>query len=80
MTRYAEFCAGPPARAHANTGSAAAIPGYLGNSDCLRDGARLVERAYARQSVRDHEALVEAIESQRARRSPMSCNRSREPK
>jgi uncharacterized protein (DUF2252 family) len=65
MTRYAEFCGMALARAHANTGSAAAITGYLGDSDKVDRSFGQFGLAYAEQTVRDHKALVEAIDTQR---------------
>jgi uncharacterized protein (DUF2252 family) len=61
MTRYAEFCGLALARAHANTGDAAAIAGYLGNSDKADKSFAQFGEAYADQTERDHQALVEAI-------------------
>ncbi|HTH07100.1 MAG TPA: DUF2252 domain-containing protein [Ilumatobacteraceae bacterium] len=65
LTRYAGYCGLALARAHANTGSAAAIAGYLGNSDKFDEALGQFGLAYARQTVRDHAALVEAIDSGR---------------
>jgi uncharacterized protein (DUF2252 family) len=65
MTRYAEFCGLALARAHANTGSAAAITGYLGDSDEFDKSIGRFALAYAEQTVRDHQALVEAIDTKR---------------
>jgi uncharacterized protein (DUF2252 family) len=65
MTRYAEFCSIALARAHANTGSAAAITGYLGNSDSFDTSLGRFALAYAKQTIRDHKALIEAIDTER---------------
>ncbi len=65
MERYAEFCGLALARAHANTGSAASIAGYLGAGSKGDDAFARFGVAYADQSERDHRALVEAIESDR---------------
>jgi Uncharacterized protein conserved in bacteria (DUF2252) len=64
MTRYAEYCGMALARAHANTGSASAITGYLGDSDTVDRSLGQFGLAYAEQTVRDHEALVEAIDKE----------------
>jgi uncharacterized protein (DUF2252 family) len=61
LTRYAEFCGIALARAHANTGSAAAIAGYLGRSDKSDRSFARFGVAYADQTERDHRSLVEAI-------------------
>ena len=65
MTRYARFCGIALARAHANTGSAAAITGYLGDSDEFDKSLGRFALAYAKQTVRDHKALLKAIETER---------------
>jgi uncharacterized protein (DUF2252 family) len=65
MARYAEFCGIALARAHGNTGSAAAITGYLGDSDDFDRSLGRFAVAYAEQTVRDHQALVEAIDTER---------------
>ena len=65
VTRYAEFCGLALARAHANTGSAANIAGYLGNSDKVDRAFAQFGAAYADQTERDHGTLVEAIDGGR---------------
>ncbi|MGB3714389.1 MAG: DUF2252 family protein [Candidatus Promineifilaceae bacterium] len=51
------------ARAQARTGDAAAISGYLGKGKSLGKAIADFAVAYADQTERDHQALVEAIES-----------------
>jgi uncharacterized protein (DUF2252 family) len=65
LTHYGALCARALARAHARTGDAAAIAGYLG-------GGRAFDRAiagfaanYAAANERDHAALLDAIASGR---------------
>ena len=65
FNRYAKFCGLALARAHANTGSAGAIAGYLGTSPKSDNAFAQFGVAYADQTVRDHRALVEAIDSGR---------------
>jgi uncharacterized protein (DUF2252 family) len=65
MTSYASFCGLALARAHANTGSAAAIAGYLGTGSKADDAFAEFGRRYADQTELDHRALVEAIDSGR---------------
>jgi hypothetical protein len=61
MTLYAQVCGWTLARAHARSGDAAAIAGYLGSSDTFdRAMARFAE-AYADQNERDHHALQQAV-------------------
>jgi len=62
---YAGFCGLALARAHANTGSAAAIAGYLGTGNKADNAFAQFGLAYADQSVRDHLALLEAVDSGR---------------
>ena len=62
---YGEYCGRALARAHANTGSAAAIAGYLGNSSKADRAFANFAVAYADQSELDHRVLVEAIDSGR---------------
>jgi uncharacterized protein (DUF2252 family) len=60
LATYARYCAIALARAHARSGSASAIAGYLGKTD---DFDRAVERfavAYAEQNGRDYQALLQA--------------------
>lgn len=65
LERYADFCGMTLARAHAKSGDAATITGYLGKSDvfdlALGDFALL----YADQTERDHEQLLKAARSGR---------------
>ena len=65
FTNYAKYCGLALARAHANTGSAAAIAGYLGTSSKVDKAFAQFGVAYADQTEHDHRALVEAIDSGR---------------
>jgi uncharacterized protein (DUF2252 family) len=58
---YARLCAWTLARAHARSGNAAAIAGYLGSGDRFDRATAVFAAEYARQNARDYEALVEAI-------------------
>ena len=49
------------ARAHAKSGDAAMISGYLGNSSRFDDAVSNFAMAYADQNERDYQALLEAI-------------------
>jgi hypothetical protein len=62
---YARYCGLALARAHANTGSASAIAGYLGTSGKVDKAMAQFGVAYADQTELDHRALVEAIDSGR---------------
>lgn len=62
---YAHYCGWAVARAHAKTGDAAMISGYLGRSDAFDEALRRFAHRYADQTERDHAALVKAIRSGR---------------
>jgi uncharacterized protein (DUF2252 family) len=62
---YLRVCAFCLARAHARTGDAAAISGYIGKGKTLAEAIADFATAYAVQTEQDHGALVEAIESGR---------------
>src|SRR4051812_18392716 len=58
---YAELCGGTLARAHARSGDAAAISGYLGKGDVFGNALGRFATSYADQNAFDHAALVQAI-------------------
>jgi uncharacterized protein (DUF2252 family) len=62
---YLRVCSACLARAHARTGDAGSISGYLGSSDVFDKAIGKFAMAYADQTLSDHQALVEAIESGR---------------
>ena len=65
LERYAAFCGMTLARAHAKSGDAATIAGYLGKSDTFDQAMGEFALKYADQTVRDHAALVAAVRDQR---------------
>ena len=65
FTAYGEFCGRALARAHSNTGSGAAIAGYLSNGGKADRAFADFAIAYADQTILDHRVLVEAIHSGR---------------
>jgi len=65
LMTYLRVCSVCLARAHARTGNAAAISGYLGRSDVFDRAVSKFAAAYADQTLRDHQALVDAVESGR---------------
>jgi hypothetical protein len=67
---YAQLCGGTLARAHARSGDAAAISGYLGKGDVFGRALGRFATAYADQNARDHEALVAAIADGRIEAAP----------
>jgi len=58
---YLELCGWTLARAHARTGRATVIGGYLGTSEVFDDAISSFARSYADQTERDHALLVEAV-------------------
>ena len=58
---YAELCGLTLARAHARSGDAAAIAGYLGNGNKFAQALARFATTYADQNDRDHAALQQAI-------------------
>jgi len=64
---YAEVCGLTLARAHAKSGDAATISGYLGKSDAFDQAIGKFALAYADQNERDHAALVAAVKAGRVK-------------
>ncbi len=65
LVRFVELCAWALARAHARSGQAALISGYLGDSDKFDRALAQFALAYAEQTEQDHAALTAAIQSGR---------------
>jgi hypothetical protein len=61
MELYARWCGKALALAHARSGSAAMLSGYLGKSDALDRALAAFARAYADQNEQDHAALERAV-------------------
>jgi uncharacterized protein (DUF2252 family) len=61
LSRYAAYCGWTLARAHARSGDAATISGYLGKGEAFDEAMGDFAVAYADQTERDHAALVEAV-------------------
>jgi uncharacterized protein (DUF2252 family) len=61
LVDYGEWCGWALARAHAKSGDAAMISGYLGNSSRFDDAVSNFAMAYADQNERDYQVLLEAI-------------------
>jgi uncharacterized protein (DUF2252 family) len=60
---YARLCGWALARAHARSGDAAVLTGYMGRSSAFEDALADFSAAYADQNERDHAALVAAVRS-----------------
>ena len=62
---YGQLCGWALARAHARTGQASMITGYLGTSEVFDHAIADFATAYARQNEQDHQRLLEAISAGR---------------
>jgi uncharacterized protein (DUF2252 family) len=62
---YARICGWTLARAHARSGDRFAIAGYLGGGDGFDRALAAFAVAYAEQNLRDHAALLDAIDQGR---------------
>jgi uncharacterized protein (DUF2252 family) len=62
---YARLCGWALARAHARSGDAAMLTGYMGKSTSFEDALADFSVAYADQNEKDHAALLEAIRTGR---------------
>jgi hypothetical protein len=65
LNRYAEVCGWTLARAHAKSGDATTISGYLGKGGTFDQAIGAFALAYADQTEHDHAALVQAVSSGR---------------
>jgi uncharacterized protein (DUF2252 family) len=65
LKRYAQVCGWTLARAHAKSGDAATISGYMGKGRAFDKALTKFAFAYADQTEKDHAALVKAVRSGR---------------
>jgi uncharacterized protein (DUF2252 family) len=65
LADYAGLCGWTLARAHARSGDAALIAGYLGKSDKFDDAIAAFAKAYADQTERDYETFRAAVKQGR---------------
>lgn len=63
LSTYGEVCGWALARAHARSGDAARISGYLGAGDTFDQAVAAFATAYADQTERDHAALIAAVKA-----------------
>lgn len=61
LRRYADACGWALARAHARSGDAAMIAGYMGSGRTFDEAICDFAVDYADQAERDHEAFVKAF-------------------
>ena len=64
LARYGEICGGTLARAHARSGDAAKIAGYLGDDDTFDRAVEEFAIAYADQNDADYGAFSYAADEQ----------------
>jgi uncharacterized protein (DUF2252 family) len=67
LEAYAEICGWTLARAHARSGDAVAVAGYLGSGDVFDLAMARFAEVYADQNERDYGALKEAVASGRVK-------------
>ena len=65
LRAFAEMCAWALAKAHARSGDAAMISGYMGSSDTFDDAVCEFAVDYADQNQRDYRAFVKAVREER---------------
>ena len=65
LARYGEICGATLARAHARTGDAAKISGYLGDDDAFEQALERFAVKYADQNDADYEAFTRAADEGR---------------
>ena len=65
LRRYGALCGWTLARAHARSGDRIAIAAYLGGSDVFDQAVAEFAAAYADQTERDHQSLLDAVASGR---------------
>jgi uncharacterized protein (DUF2252 family) len=65
LIEYCKLCGWALALAHAKSGDAAHIAGYLGKSESMDEAITRFAEAYAEQTARDYDALVKAAKSKR---------------
>jgi uncharacterized protein (DUF2252 family) len=63
LAEFAAACGRVLARAHARSGDPVAIAGYIGKGTTFRDALVAFAPAYADQTERDHQQLVDAIKA-----------------
>ena len=61
MAKYAEYCGWTFARAHAKSGEAVMLSGYLGNSNKFDEAIASFAMNYSYQNERDYRALLKAV-------------------
>ena len=65
LAQYGEICGATLARAHARTGDAAKITGYIGDDDTFDRALEQFAVAYADQNEADYAAFTKAADEER---------------
>jgi uncharacterized protein (DUF2252 family) len=73
LFNFAEMCGWALARAHAKSGDAAHLSGYVGGSDRLDEAVANFGSAYADQCIKDYDVFMQAV---RKGRIPVEIERS----
>ena len=73
LSLYGEACGWVLARAHARSGDAALLAGYLGSSDRFNQAIADFAESYADQNEHDYQAFVRAILAERLVAAPAPC-------
>ena len=76
LARYGELCGATLARAHARTGDAAKITGYLGDDDTFDRALEQFAVAYADQNDADYAAFTDAADERAHRRRTRRLTRA----
>jgi predicted alpha/beta hydrolase len=70
---YVQICGWTLARAHARTGDAALIGGYLGKNDTFDSALAKFAVSYADQAERDYAVLIKAIRARQLKAQDISA-------
>jgi Uncharacterized protein conserved in bacteria (DUF2252) len=70
LADYARTCGAALGRAHARSGDAVSIAGYLGGGDNFDRAIARFAAAYADQTERDHALLIRAVAAGRLEAAP----------
>ncbi len=65
MIRYARLCGAALAKAHARSGDAALLTGYMGKSDTFDKAIAAFAQRYANQNLSDYRSMLDAIKKGR---------------
>ena len=75
LSAYAVLCGRTLARAHARSGDAVAMAGYLGRANEFDDAMATFAMSYAEQTKRDHDRLLAALADGRLPKPPTQAHK-----